>query len=159
MSTTDPASLSRKQLQEIGEQLANDRKLEILTYAAAHEELTVTELKRELDLPHSTAHEYCRELHEAGLLERLQEKPATYAAVDFRIELSLDEIASAVEEEESQTLEYATQRYGEEILDEIVALWDDIEAGELTYREASASLEMEHADFLRVASELDLLNR
>lgn len=157
MSTTDPVSLSRKQLQEIGEQLANDRKLEILTYAAAHEELTVTELKHELDLPHSTAHEYCRELHEAGLLDRLQEKPATYAAVDFRIELSLDEIASAVKEE-SQTLEYATQRYGAEILDEIVALWDEIEAGELTYREASASLEMEHADFLRVASELDLLN-
>jgi sugar-specific transcriptional regulator TrmB len=156
MSITDPASLSRKQLQEIGEQLANDRKLEILTYAAAHEELTVTELKRELDLPHSTAHEYCRELHEAGLLDRLQEKPATYAAVDFRIELSLDEIASAVEEE-SQTLEYTTQRYGAEILEEIVALWDEIEAGELTYREASASLDMEHADFLRVASELDLL--
>lgn len=156
MSTTDPAPLSRKQLQEIGEQLANDRKLDILTYAAAHEELTVTELKRELDLPHSTAHEYCRELHEAGLLNRLQEKPATYAAVDFRIELSLDEIASAVEEE-SQTVEYVTQRYGEDILDEIVALWDEIEAGELTYREASASLEMEHADFLRVASELDLL--
>jgi sugar-specific transcriptional regulator TrmB len=156
MSTTDPASLSRKQLQEIGEQLANDRKLEILTYAAAHKELTVSELKRELDLPHSTAHEYCRELHEAGLLDRLQEKPATYAAVDFRIELSLDEIASAVEEE-SQTLEYATQRYGAEILEEIVALWDEIEAGELTYREASASLDMEHADFLRVASELDLL--
>ena len=156
MSITDPASLSRKQLQEIGEQLANDRKLEILTYAAAHKELTVSELKRELDLPHSTAHEYCRELHEAGLLDRLQEKPATYAAVDFRIELSLDEIASAVEEE-SQTLEYATQRYGAEILEEIVALWDEIEAGELTYREASASLDMEHADFLRVASELDLL--
>jgi len=156
MSTTDPTSLSRKQIQAIGEQFANDRKLDILTYAAAHEEFTVTELKRELDLPHSTAHEYCRELHEAGLLDRLREKPATYAAVDFRIELSLDEIASAVEEE-SQTVEYATQRYGEDILDEIIALWDEIEAGELTYREASASLEMEHADFLRVASELDLL--
>ncbi|ERH03054.1 MAG: transcriptional regulator, partial [Halonotius sp. J07HN6] len=136
MSTTDPASLSRKQLQEIGEQLANDRKLEILTYAAAHKQLTVSELKRELDLPHSTAHEYCRELHEAGLLDRLQEKPATYAAVDFSIELSLDKIASAVKEE-SQTLEYVTQRYGAEILEEVVALWDEIESGELTYREAS----------------------
>lgn len=158
MSTTDHTSLSRKQLQEIGEQLANDRKLDILTYAAAHEDLTVSELKQDLSIPHSTAHEYCRELHEAGLLDRLQEKPATYAAVDFRIELSLDEIVSAVEEE-NQTLEYATDRYGDEILDEIVALWDEIEAGELTYREASASLEMEHADFLRVASELDLLKR
>jgi DNA-binding IclR family transcriptional regulator len=95
--------------------LANDRKLDILTYAAAHGEFTVTELKRELDLPHSTAHGYCRELHEAGLLDRFREKPATYAAVDFRIELSLDEIASAVEEE-SQTVEYATQRYGEVFL-------------------------------------------
>jgi hypothetical protein len=40
-----------------------------------------------------------------------------------------------------------------------VARWDEIEAGELTYREASASLKMDHAEFLRVASELDLLNR
>ncbi|RJX50313.1 helix-turn-helix domain-containing protein [Halonotius pteroides] len=158
MSTTEHTSLSRKQLQAIGAQLANDRKLNILTYAAAHEELTVSELKQDLDLPHSTAHEYCRELHEAGLLDRLQEKPATYAAVDFSIELSLDEVVSAVEEE-TQTLEYASQRYGDEILDEIMARWDEIEAGELTYREASASLKMDHADFLRVASELDLLNR
>ena len=158
MSTTEHTSLSRKQLQAIGEQLANDRKLDILTYAAAHEELTVSELKQDLELPHSTAHEYCRELHEAGLLDRLQEKPATYTAVDFSIELSLDEVVSAVEDE-NQTLEYASQRYGDEILDEIIALWDEIEAGELTYREASATLGMDHADFLRVASELDLLNR
>lgn len=156
MSTTEHATLSRKQLQAIGEQLANDRKLEILTYAATHEQFTVTELKAELDFPHSTAHEYCRDLHRAGLLERLHYKPATYASVDFTIELSLDVIASAVEEE-NQTLDYATQRYGEQILDEIVSVWDDIEAGELTYREASAAVEMDHVDFLRVSSELDLL--
>jgi hypothetical protein len=154
MSATVP--LSRKQLQKIGEQLANDRKLDILTYTADHEKFTVAELKDDLDLPHSTAHEYCRDLHGAGLLDRLQEKPATYAPVEFRIQLSLDTIAAAVETE-SQTLEYAVQRYGDTVIDEIVDLWDDVEAGELTYREASATLEMNHADFLRVAAELDLL--
>jgi DNA-binding MarR family transcriptional regulator len=156
MSTTDHLPLSRKQLRTIGEQLANDRKLEILGYAADRDRFTVAELTEALDLTHSTAHEYCRDLHAAGFLDRLQEKPAAYTAVDVTIRVSLDEIASAVEAE-SQTLEYATQRYGEEILDDVVTIWEEIEAGDLTYREASSRLGMDHADFLRVGSELDLL--
>lgn len=158
MSTTDERPLSRKRLQEIGEQLANDRKLEILTYAADNDRFTVAELKDTLDLPHTTAHEYCRELHRAGLLGRVQEKPAAYAAVEFDIHLSLDEVAAAVEAE-SQTVEYAIDTYGDEIIDAILDVWEQVDAGELTYREASAAVGMTHADFLRVASELELLER
>lgn len=156
MSTTDELPLSRKRLRAIGEQLANDRKLDILRYAAERDQFTVTELTDDLDLPHTTAHEYCRDLQRAGLLRRIQEKPAAYAAVDFDIHLSLDEIASAVETD-TQTIEYATERYREDIVDDVIDVWEQVEAGDLTYREASAQLDMQHADFLRVASELELL--
>lgn len=155
MSATDHIPLSRKRLQEIGEQLANDRKLDILSYAAEHGQFTVLELKDDLDIPHTTAHEYCRDLLQAGLLRRVQEKPAAYAPVDFDIHLSLEEIASAVEAE-SETLDYVVAEYGEGIIDEVLDVWERVEAGEYTYREASAHVEMKHADFLRVAAELEL---
>lgn len=156
MSTTDDLPLSRKRLRDLAEQLANDRKLDILQYAADREQFKVTQLTDTLDIPHTTAHEYCRDLQRSGLLRRIQEKPAVYAPVEFDIHLSLEEIAAAVEAE-SQTLEYATDRYGDDIIDDVIAIWDRIEEGDLTYREASATLDMQHADFLRVASELDLL--
>lgn len=158
MSSADDVSLSRKRLQDIGEQLANDRKLDILSYAAANERFTVADLKDALDLPHSTAHEYCRDLQQVGLLERVRGKPAEYAAVEFDIHLSLDEIAAAVEAED-QTLDYAVDRYGEDVVDDVLDVWERVEAGEYTYREASADLGMDHADFLRVAAELELLQR
>ena len=155
MSATE--RLSRKHVRQLGEQLANDRKLEILSYAADRERFTVSELKSALDIPHSTAHEYCRDLHGTGLLERVQEKPAAYAPVDFTFELSLDTIATAVDSE-TQTVEYATARYGDEIVDEVIDIWAEIDDGDLTFREASRELGMDHADFLRVASELKLLS-
>ena len=158
MSISDDRSLSRKRLQDLGAQLANDRKLDILSFAADHEQFTVIDLKDALDLPHSTAHEYCRDLQQAGLLGRVQEKPATYRAVDFEVHLSIDDIAAAVETED-QTLEYAVERYGNEIIDEMLDVWERVEAGEYTYREASADLGIDHADFLRIAGELELFDR
>lgn len=156
MSATDEPPLSRSRLRIIGEQLANDRKLDILRYAAAHKTFEVARLTDELDLPHTTAHEYCRDLQRAGLLTRVEEKPAVYAATEFDIHLSLDQIAAAVEAE-GQTLTYATERYGDDIVDDVIAVWESIEAGDRTFREASATIGMKHADFLRVAAELELL--
>jgi sugar-specific transcriptional regulator TrmB len=138
--------------------LANDRKLDILGYAAEHTQFTVASLKTDLALPHTTAHEYCRDLHQAGLLRREQGKPAQYAAVEFDIHLSLEAIANAVDAE-SETLDYAIDTYGEEIIDTVLDIWERVETGDLTYREASATIEMQHADFLRVAAELELLGR
>lgn len=158
MSTTDGHPLSRKRLREIGEQLANDRKLDILRYAADRGAFEVAELTDDLDLPHTTAHEYCRDLRDAGLLHRISEKPAAYAPLEFDIHLSLDEVAAAVESEH-RTLDYATERYGDDVVDAVIDIWERVEAGELTYREASGMLDMQHADFLRVASELELLAR
>jgi len=157
MSATSDLPLSRKRLRAIGEQLSNDRKLDILRYAAEREEFAVVDITDDLDLPHTTAHEYCRDLRGAGLLRRTGEKPARYAPVDFEIRLSLEDIASAVESE-NRTIEYATGEYGEDILDRVIDIWERVETGDLTYREASARLEMDHADFLRVASELELLD-
>lgn len=156
MSATDDPPLSRKRLRAIGEQLANDRKLDILRFAAEQEQFQVIELTENLDIPHTTAHEYCRDLQQAGLLRRTQEKPAAYAPIEFDIHLSLNDIASAVEAE-NQTLAYATDQYGDDIVDDVLDIWERVEAGDLTYREASAELEMQHADFLRVAAELELL--
>lgn len=158
MSSADDRPISRKRLQDIGEQLANDRKLDILSYAADHEQFTVAELKDALDIPHTTAHEYCRDLRRAGLLERVREKPAAYSVVDFDIHLSLDEITAAVETE-AETVEYAIETYGEGVVEDVLNVWDRVEDGKLTYREASATLEMDHADFLRVAAELELFER
>lgn len=158
MSTTRDFPLSRKRLQTVFEQLANDRKLDILSYAAEHDRFAVTELKTALDLPHTTAHEYCRDLEAAGLLRREQGKPAQYAAVDFDIHLSLDAIAKAVEAE-SETLDYILETYGEGTIEDVLDIWERVETGDLTYREASATLEMQHADFLRTAAELELLGR
>jgi predicted transcriptional regulator len=156
MSTTSNLPTSRKRLRTVFEQLANDRKLDILSYAAEHAQFTVTDLKTELALPHTTAHEYCRDLHQAGLLRREQGKPAQYAAVEFDIHLSLEAIASAVDAE-SETLDYAIDTYGEGIIDDVLDVWERVEVSDLTYREASATIEMQHADFLRVAAELELL--
>ena len=156
MSISNEAPLSRKRLQTVFEQLANDRKLDILTYAADHDHFSVTELKEAVGIPHSTAHEYCRDLHAAGLLNREQGKPARYSAVDFDFNLSLDRISNAVEAE-SETLEYIINTYGDDSIDAVLDIWDQVEAGELTYREASATVDMQHADFLRIAAELELL--
>ncbi|GAA5052282.1 helix-turn-helix domain-containing protein [Haladaptatus pallidirubidus] len=158
MSIKDDTPISRKRLQTVFEQLANDRKLDILSYAADHEWFTVTALKDDLGIPHTTAHDYCRELHQAGLLHREQMKPATYSAVEFDIQLSLDAIATAVETE-SETIDYMLATYGDGIIDELLDIWERVDAGELTYREASGMLDMQHADFLRLASELELFNR
>lgn len=49
--------------------------------------------------------------------------------------------------------------YGDDIIDNLLDIWKDVDAGELTYREASATIDMQHADFLRLATELDLLDR
>jgi len=156
MSATIDRPLSRKRVQNIGEQLANDRKLDLISFGAKRDQFTVSELTDALELPHTTAHEYCRDLHQVGLLERLQEKPATYRVVPFDIHLSLNAVVEAVESE-NQTLSFATDRYGDEIVDAVIEIWERVESGEYTYREASATLEMRHADFLRVASELELL--
>lgn len=156
MSAANDCPLSRKRLRDIGQQLANDRKLDMLRYAAERDWFEVTELTSDLDIPHTTAHEYCRDLQRAGLLRRVQEKPAAYTPVDFDIHLSIEEIASAVAAE-NQTIDYAIRRYGDDIVDDVLEVWEQVEEGALTYREASATVEMQHADFLRVASELDLL--
>lgn len=158
MSVTDNAPYSRKRLRKVFEQLSNDRKLAILRYAREHEEFTVTELKDDLELPHTTAHEYCRELQTAGLLARKQGKPARYGTVDFEIHLSLDAIATAVESE-SETLDYIIERYGDGSIEKVLDIWEEVDQGKLTYREASATLGMVHADFLRVAAELDLFEQ
>lgn len=157
MSVINEASVSRKRLQDVFEQLANDRKLDILSYAADHGEFAVTDLKDDLGLPHTTAHQYCRELQAVGLLSREQGKPATYTAVEFDLQLSLATIADAVQSE-SETIDYATDQYGEDIIEEILDVWEHVETAELTYREASATIGMNHADFLRVAAELELLD-
>lgn len=156
MSATDRLPLSRRRLRIIGEQLANDRKLDMLRYAAENDAFDVAALRDDLDLPHTTAHEYCRDLQRAGLLRRVQDKPAVYEATEFDIHLSLDQIAAAVDAE-GQTLAYATDRYGDDIIDDVLTVWNRVDAGELTYREASTSVGMEHADFLRLAAELELL--
>lgn len=158
MSITDNSLPSRKRLHNVFEQLANDRKLDLLGYAAEHGEFTVTELKADLGLPHTTAHEYCRELQAAGLLDRKQGKPARYAATDFEFRLSPELIATAVDTE-SETLEYLIDTYGQDSIEAILDIWDEVEQGELTYREASTTLEMAHADFLRAAAELDLFDQ
>lgn len=155
---SDHVLLSRKRLQAIGEQLANDRKLDILSFAAEREAFTVAEVKEALDLPHTTAHDYCRDLRQAGLLRRVQEKPAAYAPVDFDIHLSLEGVATAVESEDA-TLDYIVAEYGDDIIDDVLDVWERVSAGDLTYREASAEVGMKHADFLRVASELELFER
>lgn len=157
MSVINEASVSRKRLQDIFEQLANDRKLEILSYAADHGEFAVTDLKDDLWLPHTTAHQYCRELQAVGLLSREQGKPATYTAVEFDLQLSLATITEAVQSE-AETIDYATDQYSEDIIEEILDVWEHVETAELTYREASATIRMDHADFLRVAAELELLD-
>lgn len=157
MSIINESSVSRKRLQDVFEQLANDRKLEILSYAADHDEFAVTDLKDDLGLPHTTAHQYCRELQVAGLLSREQGKPATYTAVEFDLHLSLGTIADAVQSE-SETIDYVIERYGEDVIEEVLDVWEEVNAAELTYREASATIGMEHADFLRVAAELELLD-
>src|SRR5699024_11080148 len=105
MSVVYSPSPSRKRLQDVFEDLSNDRKLDILGYAPEQDEFTVAALKDDLSLPHSTAHEYCRDLQAAGLLERKQGKPARYAAVDFEFHLSPELIATAVDTE-SETLDY-----------------------------------------------------
>lgn len=158
MIAADSSRPSRKRLQSVFEQLANDRKLDLLGYAAEQREFTVMDLKSELDLPHTTAHQYCRELESAGLLERKQGKPARYAPVDFEFHLSPELIATAVETE-SETLDYLIDTYGQDSIEAILDVWEGVEQGELTYREASATLEMSHADFLRGAAELDLFER
>lgn len=158
MSVADDSPPSRKRLQDVFEQLANDRKLDLLGYAAEQGEFTVAELKANLGLPHTTAHEYCRELQAAGLLERKQGNPARYAAVDFEFHLSPEVIATAVATE-SETLDYLVETYGQDSIESILDIWEAVEEGELTYREASATLEMAHADFLRGAAELDLFER
>lgn len=158
MSTTNNAPLSRKRLQSVFEQLANDRKLDILGYAAEQSEFSVTDLKDEFGFPHTTAHEYCRDLSEAGLLSREKGKPAVYSPVDFDIHLSLDAISMAVAAE-SETVDYMLAEYGESIVEETLDIWEDVEVGDRTYREASATLDMTHADFLRLAAELELFDR
>lgn len=158
MSAVDDTPVSRKRLQTVFEQLANDRKLDILGYAAEHGQFSVADLKDEFGLPHTTAHEYCRDLATAGLLHREKGKPAVYSPVDFDIHLSLDAISTAVTAE-SETVDYMLAEYGDGIIDEIIDIWERVEAGDLTYREASATLEMAHADFLRLAAELELFDR
>lgn len=155
MSRVDDAPLTRKRLRTVLEELANDRKLDIIDYAATHGEFSVAELTDELDLPHTTAHEYCRDLQRAGLLSREQGKPARYSPIDFEVSLSPAVISDAVENE-ARTLEYAVDRYGEGIVDDVIDVWERVEAGELTQREASARVGIDHADFLRVAAELEL---
>src|SRR5699024_412284 len=158
MSTTDNTPLSRKRLHTVVEQLANDRKLEILGYAAEHGQFSVADLKDEFGFPHTTAHEYCRDLATAGLLHREQGKPAVYSPVDFDIRLSLDAISTAVAAE-SETVDYMLAEYDDEIIEEVIEIWERVEADDLTYREASATLDMAHADFLRLAAELDLFDQ
>ncbi len=46
-------------------------------------------------------------------------KPATYSAVEFDIQLSLDAIAAVVETE-SETIDYLLARYGDGIIDELL---------------------------------------
>ncbi|MFC4986879.1 TrmB family transcriptional regulator [Saliphagus infecundisoli] len=118
----------------------------------------MADLRADLELAHTTAHEYCRDLEAAGLLERTSGKPAEYAPVPFTIDLSLASIAEAVELE-SDTLDYAIETYGDDCIDAVLDVWDQVEADDLTYREASEEVGMAHADFLRVADELDLLSR
>lgn len=158
MTAADDVPLSRKRLHTVFEQLANDRKLDILGYAADHGAFTVTDLKEEFGFPHTTAHEYCRELAAAGLLQRDKGKPAVYSPVDFDIHLSLDMISTAVTTE-SETVDYMLEEYGDDIIETVIDVWHRVEAGELTYREASATVEMTHADFLRLAAELELFDR
>lgn len=158
MSTTDDTPLSRKRLHTVVEQLANDRKLDILSYAAEHGQFTVTDLKDEFGFPHTTAHEYCRDLAAAGLLNREKGKPAVYSPVEFDIHLSLDAISTAVATE-SETVDYMLAEYGDGVIEAVLDIWERVEAGELTYREASATLDMTHADFLRLAAELELFDR
>ena len=59
----------------------------------------------------------------------------------------------------NKPLIFAIAEYGEGIIDAVLDVWEQVDAGDLTYREASAALEMHHADFPRVAAELELFER
>ncbi|UPM43033.1 hypothetical protein [Halocatena salina] len=91
-------------------------------------------------------------------MERKQGKSARYAPVDFEFHLSPGVIATAVETE-SERLDYLVDTYGQDSIEAILDIRDAVEERELTYREASATVEIEHADFLWGVAELGLFER
>jgi hypothetical protein len=59
---------------------------------------------------------------------------------------------------ESKTLDYAIETYRNGSIEAVLDIWEEVDRGELTYREASTTLGMAHADFLRVVAELGLFD-
>ena len=145
------------ELVRIAEQLANVRKLEVLAYTSETGEVPVSDLVDGLDLPPTTAHQYCRELAAVGLLERTAGKPARYRPVEFSVQLDPASIQAALSAE-PDTVDLFRDRYGPDVVETLLDVWPGVEAGQLTYRQASREIGMDHADFLRLAEELDLMS-
>jgi len=109
--------------------LSNPRKIRILV--ALHEKpLSVAEIAHKFSMPQSTVRKYLHELETSGYVVKMPN--GKFKAKDFKIVLSLNDLAKLVKKEENQLTPLIVKEHGIEILRKLKELAPLLRRGELS---------------------------
>lgn len=169
MSTDDRASDADPEetvndLLIYAELLNSSRLARLYTHVLRHGPVTVETVKADLDLPHSTAYKYVRELEEMGVLTRQEdETPTTITVEPIRLRLDTDHgevvatpaLVDAIGRQlDTEDIRVFVDRQGIAKLAAALHYALRVEAGELTQRTASNKLGVHPVEGMTVITAL-----
>jgi DNA-binding transcriptional ArsR family regulator len=140
-------------LQAIG----NPNKAKIIAHLAKHRGETAESIGKHLGYPLPTVYKYLRELEAARTIEsEAKGNTRVYFASDFKLEISPEKLMEAFEEQTMMTLYKG--RFGKEGIEKFSKAAEKVNLGQMTFRQAAATLGITYYEFVSLLDETGALD-
>lgn len=140
-------------LQAIG----NPNKAKIIAHLAKYRGENAETIAKHLGYPLPTVYKYLRELEAANAIEsEAKGNTRVYFACDFKLEVSPQKLMEAFEEQTVLGLYKA--RFGAEGVEKLNKVAAKANAGQMTFRQAAASLGISYYEFVSLLDEVGVID-
>jgi DNA-binding transcriptional ArsR family regulator len=140
-------------LQAIG----NPNKAKIIAHLAKHRGETAEGIGKHLGYPLPTVYKYLRELEAARAIEsEAKGNTRVYFACDFKLEISPEKLMEVFEEQ--TIMDLYKGRFGKEGVEKFNNVADKVKAGQMTFRQAAATLGITYYEFVSLLDEAGVID-
>ena len=132
--------------------IGNPNKAKIIAHLAKHRGETAEGIGKHLGYPLPTVYKYLRELEAARVIEsEAKGNTRVYFAIDFKLEISPEKLMEAFE---GQTMMHLYKgRFGKEGVEKFNKVADKVNLGQMTFRQAAATLGITYYEFVSLLDE------
>jgi DNA-binding transcriptional ArsR family regulator len=140
-------------LQAIG----NPNKAKIIAHLAKHRGETAEGIGKHLGYPLPTVYKYLRELEAARAIEsEAKGNTRVYFACDFKLEISPEKLMEVFEEQ--TIMDLYKGRFGKEGVEKFNKAADKVNLGQMTFRQAAATLGITYYEFVSLLDEAGVID-